>query len=322
PRSYNLRLGNNCNLKCVMCRPDFSSKWKGDFAKLMALNEGIPQSARQHLEFPGRGESGDHRWYEDSRVFEVLKENLSDTQQYYFSGGEPMMTNLHRDLIQLCVESGHSQHIHLMYDTNGLFINEEWLRLWEQFASVDVHLSIDGIGKKYEYIRYPARWEDLTKVAAMLSQWNAPNATVRILVTQQLLNVLDGVEILRWYIDTIGTRAGVRYQIVWNLVEWPECLTSQLASEAIGEKAKQKLLEFAGELRNQWKNRQEDFVKSPQAFLLKDLDRRLSYALNRSGGNGESLKDFIQYLNALDQVRGTQWVEVFPELAEMIRAEL
>lgn len=49
PRSFNLRLGNVCNLKCVMCRPDFSSKWQGDFTRLFTEGLAIPLRLRSIL---------------------------------------------------------------------------------------------------------------------------------------------------------------------------------------------------------------------------------------------------------------------------------
>ena len=322
PRSFNLRLGNVCNLKCVMCRPDFSSKWQGDFTRLFTEGLAIPPSAAEHLGFPGEGKQGDHRWYEESRVFEFLKSSLPSTKQFYFSGGEPMMTKLHGDLIDHCLETGHCRHIHLMYDTNGLFINEDWLRKWERFETVDIHLSVDGVGPKYEYIRYPGKWEQLNQVARLLSQWQAPGATVRILVTQQLLNALDGDEILSWYLDVFGSDADVRYQIVWNLVEWPECLTSHLAAPSIKEKAWHKMEELVRSIKVNWPEEAGEFKNSAQAFFFFFFQRSWHYAFEKKQEINEGLREFVQYLNALDQIRGTDWQSTFPELAALIQAEL
>jgi hypothetical protein len=51
----------------------------------------------------------------------------------------------------------------LHYTTNGtIFPDNSWWSLWEHFKEIDLQLSIDGVGNRYEYIRYPATWTELT----------------------------------------------------------------------------------------------------------------------------------------------------------------
>ena len=44
--------------------------------------------------------------------------------------------------------------------TNGT-VAGSWLEMARHFKHLDCSISIDGFGKHYDYIRYPAKWDKL-----------------------------------------------------------------------------------------------------------------------------------------------------------------
>ena len=80
--------------------------------------------------------------------------------------------------------------------------------------------------------------------------------------------------------------------------------------------------ELVRSIKVNWPEEAGEFKNSAQAFLLRDLQRRWHYAFEKKQEINEGLREFVQYLNALDQIRGTDWQSTFPELAALIQAEL
>ena len=75
-------------------------------------------------------------------------------------GGEPFLSEVDKqlELLNRYVDSGQSIHMTLHYTTNTqVYPDSKWWSLWENFKEIDIQLSIDGVGNRYEYIRYPAK---------------------------------------------------------------------------------------------------------------------------------------------------------------------
>lgn len=52
--------------------------------------------------------------------------------------------------------------MHLNYNTNGTILpSQELLNLWKQFRIVQLDFSIDDVGNRFEYQRYPANWNEV-----------------------------------------------------------------------------------------------------------------------------------------------------------------
>ena len=83
-------------------------------------------------------------------------------------GGEPMLSSIeqHQNLLDHYIQTGQAKNISIHYTTNAtIFPDQNWLSRWKNFAEIDLQLSIDGIGNRYEYLRYPADWSTLNKCA-------------------------------------------------------------------------------------------------------------------------------------------------------------
>lgn len=309
PIDFDLRFGNVCNLKCVMCRPDTSSKWTKDF-ELLQENGLLPESAERFLRYPGTSE-GSYDWYQQSDVVDFIANNQTALRHLYFAGGEPLLIPQHKKILQQCIDAGVASQVHLAYDSNGTQITEEWLRIWEHFASVDLHISVDGVGSAFEYIRYPAKWDDFNQRMKLLANWKWPQASVRLLVTLQILNAFEFPKILDWVwslnLPNLPTN---RYQIIWVLVEWPECLSLSVLPKSTIREISQEIERYGASLNLQT-------CPPNQPFSVRDLKERLLFAANLKA-SPPPLTDFFDYVTALDRIRGTNWQQSIPRLAEVL----
>jgi sulfatase maturation enzyme AslB (radical SAM superfamily) len=147
-QTLDLKLGNICNLKCRICGSFSSSKWAAEEIAMYDKN----QTARDNL--------ANGRWVRESpRFWQDLDVVLKDIKIIEFTGGEPFLIGEHFDFLDRIVTKGYAGSIEIHYNTNTTLIPEEGLRLWPHFKRVEIALSIDDTGDRFEYQRYGAVWQ-------------------------------------------------------------------------------------------------------------------------------------------------------------------
>lgn len=148
-----LRIGNVCNLACVTCNSVSSSRWRADELaiadKLSWYKEIIPVTAtRSH-------------WFEDEQFYADLAKNSTNVKTIYINGGEPFLIQAHKRLLNDLIGLGVAKEITLEYSTNVTIKPVEYLELWKQFKQVNIMLSIDDVGKRNDWIRWPSNWSQI-----------------------------------------------------------------------------------------------------------------------------------------------------------------
>jgi sulfatase maturation enzyme AslB (radical SAM superfamily) len=143
-----ISFGNTCNLKCITCNADTSSKWYKESIAIL-----------DHKVDPVK-------FYRNNFVEEFVARS-PDIKHLDITGGEPLISGVdeQKKLLRHYIDTGRASSTTLHYTTNlTLFPDDEWWNIWQHFLEVDIQLSIDGVGKRYEYIRYPASWNTLESV--------------------------------------------------------------------------------------------------------------------------------------------------------------
>lgn len=151
---FELNLGNTCNISCRTCNPYISSGW------MKESYETSPQIGT-YKEFAFKFKKFHQSYDEDSPFWSDLKSKLPDIKQLDFYGGEPFMSKKMWELLKIAKETGVSKDIELHYNTNGTHFPLDAIQVWKEFKQVNVSFSIDGIGDQFEYMRYPAKWNDV-----------------------------------------------------------------------------------------------------------------------------------------------------------------
>lgn len=308
PIYLDLRLGNTCNLKCVMCSPKDSSQWAADY-KLLSdeVKKIVPWNKNQNNQF----------WFR-SEFKNDLYNLIPNLKQIQFAGGEPLMIPEHEQFIQEIIKLGHSKNIILKYNTNGLLINDKMIDYWNHFKKVKVSISLDGIYQRGEYIRYPLEWNKLYNNLKKLDE-TSDTIDVNIAVTVQLLNIKHLIDFAKWKIlenfKKINLEFIEEYQIgggIFNmhLLYIPTFLSIQVLPEFDKEQIRKDFLEFKIWLN---KNYKEDFWNNPLGW--NKWEAILNYMDLKDRSN--LLPQFKKYINDLDQIRCTDVKKTFPELAHL-----
>ena len=70
-------------------------------------------------------------------------------------GGEPFYSKSFKKLVDALIDNGSSKNISMNLSTNGTIFNASLMdKMLRNFKRVGINLSIDGIGKHFDYIRH------------------------------------------------------------------------------------------------------------------------------------------------------------------------
>ena len=103
------------------------------------------------------------------------------------------------DLLEKIIASGRANKVSLHYNSNGTQLPMNALKnIWPEFKYVDVHFSIDGYEKHFEYQRHPAKWQDALATMSVFKEYQKPNFDIKICHTVNIFNVFYLPEFLEW----------------------------------------------------------------------------------------------------------------------------
>ncbi|MCJ8275435.1 MAG: twitch domain-containing radical SAM protein [Bdellovibrionales bacterium] len=316
-----LRLGTKCNLKCVMCSPHDSSLWVSDWKKLYPNLKNPELKELMQWNNKGQVDGASYDWHKDNPKFwEQLYDQIPHMKQLYFAGGESTIIKEHYDLLEECIKRGHAKNIELRYNSNGTEMPERMFELWKNFKRVRFHFSIDSIFAMNDYIRFPSKWDHIEKQFERLDRTD-DNVEVTIACAVQMLNMYYIPDFIKWKLSKNYKKinpwplgAGL---INYHFVYHPAHLNVKVFPKWMKEKIEAKYEEFYQWLLDNYRN-DEDFLDN--AYGLKRLKGMVRFM--NSGDWSQRMPQFIEYINKMDTIRGTNFREVFPEMAELLDEEV
>jgi len=299
---FDLRLGNICQLKCVMCSPHDSSAWIKDW-KLQ-----YPQYQNFELRSDQRWDREyDYNWYQKGGFLDTMREQAANIRELYFAGGEPLLIPEHYKILEFMVDSGNSRNCVLRYNSNGLELPDRLFDLWKNFKSIKFNFSIDNLSEKNDYIRYPSQWKDVVNNLKLLDD-TPDNVTVNIACAVQLLNVLDLVEFVEWKQDQKFKKINVTDgagMIGMHLVYFPSYLNVRTLPIDLKNLAENRIKRF---VESQKKNKR--FVEDPMG-----KQRWLGLVNYMQQEDWSSKLTMLkEYLSICDKTRGVDYKQIFPEI--------
>ena len=304
---FDLRLGNMCQLKCVMCSPHDSSAWISDWKSQ------YPKYQTIELKIDQRWDSDfNYTWYQNSTFLNTMKGQVHNIKELYFAGGEPLLIPEHYKILEFMVETGNAKNCVLRYNSNGLELPNKLFDLWSHFKEVKFNISIDAVGDKNNYIRYPSKWDTIVQNLHILD--NTPNnVVVNIACAVQLMNVLYVPELVEWKekqkfkkVNLPPYGAGL---IGTHLVYLPSYLNVRVLPKEIKLEVEKRIKLFCNKNANNL-----EFMTNPYGFQR--WQGLIQYMNSEDWTNKiPMLKD---YISIMDQQRGTDFKSIFPELANLL----
>jgi organic radical activating enzyme len=146
-----LKLGNICNLKCRICGSWSSSQFAAEDIAQLPPAEKKSSYAYQMLKAGAWPQENNQFWSEIDSV-------LDDIRYIEFTGGEPFLIDQHFDMLQGIVDRGIAHQVEIHYNTNGTQWPKRGPDIWRHFKTVEIAVSIDDVGTRFEYQRSNADW--------------------------------------------------------------------------------------------------------------------------------------------------------------------
>lgn len=268
-----IAIGNVCNIKCITCSPYASSRWQKEHKDL--YNQKIPIIEKFRKNIIGS-----------------ITDIAPDLVHVDIHGGEPFLSGIdeHRQLLDHYIATGQAKNITIHYNTNGTIWPEEWFARWQHFKEIDLQLSIDGVGERFEYIRYPADWTTTLGNIKQYIEYERTHDNFRISVshTVSAFNIYYLEEFIIWclqvglpmpYLGKLHNPSFLR-PTVWHS-EARQCIIAKLKSSPIAEVQK-------------W------------AHLIEQND------------DSDQFADFKQYTQRHDQYRKLEYQRTFAELGKFL----
>lgn len=170
-------VGDVCNLACVICGPHFSSVWKQELK--------LPQ-VEQKVKI--------------NQAWASL--NLETLRYVHFNGGEPLLSKEH---VRFLEAIPNKSLVQINYNTNGTVrASQELLDLWQQFKLVQLDFSIDDLGERFEYQRYPAKWHQLCENLSWYVDTAPHNCMFAVNTSVGVLNHANVDALKSWLADNFS----------------------------------------------------------------------------------------------------------------------
>jgi hypothetical protein len=271
PQRIDLLFDRSCNLACRTCGPDNSTFWS------------------KHLKdagLPVKIEVGPNNNIDIIRKA-LVSLDLSNLKQIQFCGGETLMGNNYWQTAELIAELVPDAHerILLGFQTNGTQpIEEKHYHIIEKFNLVKFMISIDGIHDRFEYLRWPASWNQVVDNIFIIREKVPSNVMFFIQECTSNLNLLYFNEVRDWIKKNFNAnRFGDQIDHSTQLAQHSYLNVDTITQEYV------------------------DAIQGTEMadFLTTDWQE-----------NPEKIRRFIRETEKFDRLRGQNWTKTFPEVAD------
>lgn len=180
-----ITFGNTCNLSCVTCGSFASSKWAQEESRMAERFPSWKFFQHKHAKF-----------YKDDSFLHQIKDLSHNLVHLEISGGEPFFASadIHKRFLR---SLPNPEKIKIHYITNAtVFPDREFWEIWRDFRHIDIQLSLDAVGRKFEYLRYPAVWAQVLENVRRYQQHD--HIQISISHTVSWINILYLPEFLAW----------------------------------------------------------------------------------------------------------------------------
>lgn len=290
PVLIELNLGSYCNLKCRTCGPWSSSRWVQEEFDILKL-QGNPISKTDYM---NRAKTWQGNYSDDSPAWNNIKKHLSTYKQIDIYGGEPFLVQRQWEILQESIDLGYSKDQIVHFNTNGTQYNPAHIELLKHFKEIRISLSIDALENRFEYMRHPAKWDEVSKNIELFLELDKQNENIHVsaCVTVGILNVLYLPEIIHHF-----NNIGLDYHT--NMLHQPEHYNIRNIPES-------------------GKTVISDILQSAKSEMTRQIDKdrleQICEILNSSISNQEEWNNFLEYTKHKDKLRSEVFKETFPEL--------
>jgi len=268
PTRLDLMFDVGCNLACRICNAGSSTFWQ------------------RHLKENNIPFNGPLEGSRANDMIEILKKlDLSNLEMVVFCGGETLLGQGYWRVAEALAELAPSEQVTLCFQTNGTQpIDERNHKTIERFQLVKLNISLDGVGERFEYMRWPANWNQVVNNINHLRDTAPVNVMFLIEETISVFNLYYQAELAQWAQHNFNSN---RLGDVTN--------HTRHVAEGI----------FS------LKNLSQEYV---DAIANSEIGNLIHPKWQE---NPESIRHMLQEIDCFDLIRNQDWRKTFPEVAEL-----
>ena len=285
-----IRPGNLCNLKCRTCNASSSTEIAKESLEMQEDEKFIKKATKSYQEASKIYDHGlvhilthpkehfkkytDHTYSQT----EKHKQRIDDLFEYTnlrklkLLGGEPSIDPAIISTLQDLIDKGYDSdnHFRLQIVTNMTNINKTWKNYFEKL-NVKLTASVDGAGRSFEYIRFPAKWKTIEKnIKSLDSKTGRDDLSMNIVMS----NILH-LDFKNW-IPIMNKLQNETSYFWFNFIECD--YPGHLTIDALPRKYKKIVLKDINELLNQ-KDSEGYLYKGQVRLLLMRAKKNLQKVL-------------------------------------------
>lgn len=261
PYTLEIQIDTSCNAACTICGPHYSTLWK---KQLNQFDSKTYELKTQH---------------HYDRLPELI--DFSTLTEIRFFGGDPFFGSRHLQVLSYIPDPS---RVELLYSTNGsIKPTEEEFEFLRKFKKITLIFSIDDIGDRFTYVRWPLKWSTVESNIIYFYN-NLPNIEIKIHSTVNPMTL--------WYVP--------------ELEEWVKSLTEK-HNIAIEEHS-------LNPCRGDWGIDGTPPGLRNDVLTRYSVDHPIAKILNEFKETPDKFKNLENNMNFLDQQRDQNWKECFPEV--------
>jgi len=281
--TMDFKFSNLCNLKCRICGPYCSSNW---------LKESLDTGEYHEHTIKIFSSYSERKFIENEENFEIFKKLLPNLHILEFYGGEPLMQPEHNKIMDILDTSEHLGNLYLYYNSNGTIYEQRHVDIWNRAKIVELNISVDDIHDRFEYQRFPAKWDQLLENITKFKQNCNNRVNITLYTTVSMYNIYYLDQFLKFNYENL------KMKIRLNLVHWPETMTIK----NIPEHAKKRISDM-------FKN----IPVSHLAYTERGTFKSIIDYMNSEQHNPELFNKFISTTKLHDDYRNQSFSDVFNE---------
>jgi len=304
-----IKPGNRCNLKCRICGVHNSSSWTKDAYQLNRhmshynIENGFVTDDKKikkhpivpYKQSPEIALTKQCEWI-DQESFWTDINGFEEIKLIHFMGGEPFMVPEHFQMLEEMIARGmDTSKISIRYNTNGTYYpNPKQIDILQQFSQIQVLLSIDDIGKRFEYQRNLAVWDQVREnLVKFFEARETMNWQCNLDPTVSMYNV--------WYIEEIEEE----FNKIGFVCHVNRHFVNQHRNDCryMPEAVKQKVLAKYKDSTSPWVQSVVEYLELSPPVLPDDTEY----------GVDQEFHNFWAGNNYIDYIRKEKFAEVFPE---------
>ena len=320
PYTMELHFGNMCNLKCKMCGQNYSNQIGKEILEIGKtdkdfLNWVYKQSA--NVNNWTNNLSVEYNWFQNEKTKNKLTKFVNDhIITLTVIGGEPTIIPEFYELLDYCGNNDTLKDKNITIVTNLTNTNPKMTQWLPKTKSWVIWASIDGLGDRTEYIRYPSNFDKVVENLEFYKKLIKESGNGKLVFSPavQLLNIDQLDDMLKWFINFADGDFPKLFDVSWMSQVWyPKICNYDMAPEEYRFRIADKLAKSSKDFK-QYDNihnfYQTQITNLKQDHLSKQERRHLQ-------------QSFIRYNDTQDKHRGkTTWRQLLPYLEETLTKSL